>query len=147
MKGISIAKECTCFVLLSFSVSYQLCQIIRLGKFYSKTHASRLSREFLGGLLASALFIAAFVATEGLDDEAFRETIRVISYRSKCTPVYANSQQVSDDQDTDRIQRLIDEAKSAANIASAPLEKIKHRWRRQRTCGTLHCFSSCCGAI
>ena len=139
--------------------SYQLRRIMRLGKFYSKTHASRLNRKFPGGLVASALFIEAYVAIEGRDDEAFRETLRTISYRSKHTPVYANGQQVSDDKDTDRIQRLIDQAKasveeldkldaddatasdarkawkkvfrhsffdetkSAANSASAPLEK------------------------
>lgn len=95
------------------SGSYQLRRIIRMGKFYSKTHANRLSRKFPGGLIATALFIEAYVPAEGRDDEAFRETLRAISFRSKHSPVYANGVQVSDDKDTDRIGRLIEEAKAS----------------------------------
>lgn len=118
------------------SGSYQLRRTMRLGKFYSKTHASRLNRKFPGGLVASALFIEAYVAIEGRDDEAFRETLRTISYRSKHTPVYANGQQVSDDKDTDRIQRLIDQAKASveeldkldADDATAP--DARKAWKK-----------------
>jgi hypothetical protein len=93
------------------SGSYQLRRVIRMGKFFAKTHANRLNRQFPGGLVATALFIEAHVSIGGRDDEAFRETLRAISYRSKYTPVYANGVQVSDDKDTDRIGRLIEEAK------------------------------------
>ena len=95
------------------SGSYQLRRIIRLGKYYSKAHAVRLGRKFPGGLVATALFIEAYVPIEGRDDKAFRETLRTISNRSKYSPVYANGVQVTDDKDTDRIGRLIDEAKSS----------------------------------
>lgn len=90
--------------------SYQLRRIIRLGKFYSKTHSSRYNRKFPGGLVATALFIEAYVSVVARDDEAFRETLRVISTRSKHAPVFANGQQISDEKDVDRIGRLIDEA-------------------------------------
>lgn len=92
------------------SGSYQLRRMIRMGKFYTKTHAARLNRKLPGGLVATALFIEAYVPIEGRDDEAFRETLRAISYRSKYAPVYANGVQVSDSKDTDRIGRLIEEA-------------------------------------
>ena len=92
------------------SASYQLRRIIRLGKFFSKTHSSRLNRKFPGGLVATALFIEAYKSVDGRDDEAFRETLRALSNRSKHTPVYANGIQVSDQQDTDRIGRLIEQA-------------------------------------
>ena len=95
------------------SGSYQLRRIIRMGKYYTKAHAARLDRRFPGGLVATAIFIEAYVPIEGRDDQAFRETLRVISFRSKYGPVYANGVQVSDDKDTDRIGRLIDEAKAA----------------------------------
>jgi len=95
------------------SGSYQLRRIIRLGKFFSKTHSSRLNRSFPGGLVATALFIEAYKAVDGRDDEAFRETLRAISNRSKYSPVYANGIQVSDDKDTDRIGHLIDQAKES----------------------------------
>lgn len=95
------------------SGSYQLRRAIRMGKFFAKTHANRLNRKFPGGLVATALFIEAYVSIEGRDDEAFRETLRAISYRSKHSPVYANGVQVSDDKDTDRVGRLIDEAKAS----------------------------------
>lgn len=102
------------------SGSYQLRRIIRMGKFYSKTHASRLNRKFPSGLVATALFIEAYVLIEGRDDESFRETLRAISYRSKHSPVYANGVQVSDDKDTDRIERLIEQAKTSV----AELDKL-----------------------
>ncbi|MGK7653206.1 cyclic GMP-AMP synthase DncV-like nucleotidyltransferase [Roseovarius sp. B08] len=95
------------------SGSYQLRRIIRLGKFFSKTHSSRLNRKFPGGLVATALFIEAYISAEGRDDEAFRKTLRALSNRSKYSPVYANGIQVSDDKDTDRIGRLIDLAKES----------------------------------
>ena len=95
------------------SGSYQLRRVIRMGKYYAKTHAARLDRKFPSGLVATALFIEAYVSIEGRDDEAFRETLRVISSQSKYSPVYANGVQVSDDKDTDRIERLIDEAQAS----------------------------------
>ncbi|WP_417427220.1 cyclic GMP-AMP synthase DncV-like nucleotidyltransferase [Hoeflea sp.] len=93
------------------SGSYQLRRIIRLGKFFSKTHSSRLNRKFPGGLVATALFMEAYNSVDSRDDEAFRETLRALSKRSKYSPVYANGIQVSDDNDIDRIGRLIDQAK------------------------------------
>ncbi len=95
------------------SGSYQLRRIIRMGKYFTKTHAARLNRKFPGGLLATALFIEAYVPIKGRDDEAFRETLRNISYRYKHSPVYANGMQVSEDKDTDRIERLIEEAEAS----------------------------------
>ncbi len=95
------------------SRSYQLRRIIRLGKFFSKTHSSRLNRKFPGGLVATALFIEAYSPVDGRDNEAFRETLRALSNRSKFSTVYANGIQVSDDKDIDRIGRLIDQAKES----------------------------------
>lgn len=95
------------------SDSYQLRRIIRLGKFFSKTHSTRLNRKFPGGLVSTALFIEAYTSVDGRDDETFRETLRALSNRSKHSPVYANGIQVSDDKDTDRIGRLIDQAKES----------------------------------
>lgn len=95
------------------SGSYQLRRIIRLGKFFSKTHASRLNRKFPGGLVASALFIEAYISADGRDDKSFRETLRTLSNRSKYSPVFANGIQVSDDKHIDRIERLIDQAKES----------------------------------
>lgn len=102
------------------SGSYQLRRIIRMGKFFAKTHANRTSRKFPSGLVATAIFIDAYVSLDGRDDESFRETLRQISYRSQYTPVYANGVQVSDDKDSDRISRLITEAKDAV----AELDKL-----------------------
>ncbi len=95
------------------SGSYQLRRIIRLGKFFTKTHAARLKRSFPGGLVATALFIECYAADDGRDDKSFRETLLNLSQRSKHSPVYANGVQVSDDKDTDRIGRLIDQAKDS----------------------------------
>ena len=95
------------------SGSYQLRRIIRMGKFFTKTHAARLRRSFPGGLVATALFIKCYVADDSRDDKSFRETLRNISQRSKYLPVFANGVQVSDDKDTDRIGRLIDQAKAS----------------------------------
>ncbi len=92
---------------------YQLRRIIRLGKFYNKTHSAHQNRKFPSGLVATALFIEAYGPVEGRDDEAFYETLRNISYRSKDFPVYANDVQVSDDKDTDRIARLIERARKS----------------------------------
>ena len=102
------------------SGSYQLRRIIRFGKFYTKTHSARLNLKFPGGLVATALFIDAYVPVEGRDDQAFRETLRNISLRFKYLPVYANGVQVSDDKDIDRIGRLIEEAKASVE----ELEKL-----------------------
>ena len=95
------------------SGSYQLRRIIRMGKFFTKTHAARLKRSFPGGLVATALFIECYVSDDGRDDRSFRETLRNLSQRSKHSPVYANGIQVSDDKDTDRIGRLIEQAKES----------------------------------
>ncbi|MEM5491845.1 cyclic GMP-AMP synthase DncV-like nucleotidyltransferase [Hoeflea sp. AS16] len=95
------------------SGSYQLRRVIRLGKFFSKTHSSRLNRKFPGGLVATALFIEAYHSVESRDDKAFRETLRALSIRSKHSPVYANGIQVSDEKDIDRIGRLVDQAKES----------------------------------
>ncbi|CAO4147732.1 hypothetical protein LPLAFNJD_LOCUS2518 [Methylorubrum aminovorans] len=99
--------------------SYQLRRVIRLGKFFAKTHAYRTSRQFPGGLVATALFIEAYAAAADRDDESFRETLRTLSYRSKYSPVYANGIQISDDKDTDRVGRLIEEAKEAVRELDA----------------------------
>lgn len=93
--------------------SRQLRRIIGMGKFFAKTHAYRLNQKFPGGLVATVLFIEAYVPIDGRDDEAFRETLRAISCRSKHSPAYANGVQVSDAKDTDRIGRLVDEAKAS----------------------------------
>lgn len=95
------------------SGSYQLRRIIRIGKYYTKVHAVRLSRKFPSGLVATALFIEAYMPIKGRDDKAFREALRSISNRSKYSAVYANGVKVSDDKDTDRIGRLINQAKSS----------------------------------
>ena len=95
------------------SGSYQLRRIIRMGKFYTKTHASRKNRKFPSGLVSTALFIDAYISAEGWDDLALRETLRNISYLSKYNAVYANHIQVSDDKDVDRIERLIVQAKAS----------------------------------
>ncbi len=101
------------------SGSYQLRRIIRLGKFYAKTHASRLNLKFPSGLVATAIFIEAYVSVYGRDDEAFRETLRAISLRSKHSPVYANGVQISDEKDVDRIGRLINEAEASVKDLDA----------------------------
>ena len=101
------------------SCSYQLRRVIRMGKFFAKTHAFRTSRQFAGGLVATALFIETYAAFTGRDDEAFRETLRTLSYRSKYSPVFANGVQISDDKDTDRVGRLIEEAKEAVKELDA----------------------------
>lgn len=102
------------------SGTYQLRRSIRLGKFFSKTHSSRLSRKFPGGLVATALFIEAYNSVDGRDDEAFRKTLWALSNRSKYSPVYANGIQVSDEKDRDRIGRLIDQA----NASVKELDKL-----------------------
>ena len=94
---------------------YQLRRIIRLGKFYNKTHSAHQNRKYPSGLVATALFIEAYCPVEGRDDEAFYETLRNISYRSKYDPVYANGVQISDNKDTDRIARLIETAKTSVD--------------------------------
>lgn len=94
------------------SGSYQLRRIIRLGKFFTKTQAAKDKRSFPGGLVATALFIEAYVADDGRDDRSFRETLRRIGQRSKHLAVFANGVQVSDLKDTDRIGRLVEQAQA-----------------------------------
>lgn len=93
--------------------SYQLRRVIRLGKFFAKTHANRLNLTFPGGLVATALFIECYVPILGRDDQSFRETLRAVSRRSKYAAVYANGVEISDEKDTKRIGRLIEEAEAA----------------------------------
>ena len=118
------------------SGSYQLRRVIRLGKFFSKTHSSRTNRSFPGGLVATAIFIEAYVSDNGRDDRSFRETLRNVSQRSKHAPVFANGVQVSDDKDTDRIGRLIEAAKLALkdlddlDRADATAKDARNAWRR-----------------
>ena len=64
-------------------------------------------------MVATALFVECYTVDACRDDRSFRETLRSLSLRSKYTPVYANGVQVSDDKDTDRIGRLIDQAKDS----------------------------------
>ena len=93
------------------SGSYQLRRIIRLGKFYNKTHSAHQNLKFPSGLVATALFIEAYDSERGRDDEAFHNTLQRISCRSKYSPVYANGVNISDHKDTERIGRLIETAK------------------------------------
>ena len=118
------------------SGNHQLRRIIRLGKFYAKTHAARLSKKFPGGLLMTALLIDAYVSVKDRDDESFRETLRGISGRSKFASVYANGVVISDDKDTGRIGRLIHEAgKSVAELdelddVDCTSEDAQKAWRK-----------------
>ena len=102
------------------SGGYQLRRIIRLGKFYAKTHGARLNRSFPSGLIVTALFIECYVASGGRDDKSFKETLCKLSLRPKNTPVYANGVQVSDDKDIQCIGSLIDVAKESVQ----ELEKL-----------------------
>lgn len=95
--------------------NYQLRRIIRLGKFYCKTHSARLHLKFPSGLVATALFVEAYVPVYGCDDRAFYETLKNLSNRSMFSPVYANGTQISDDKDTDRIKRLIGTARESVS--------------------------------
>lgn len=107
------------------SGNYQLRRIIRLGKYYCKTHSAHQNRKFPSGLIATALFIEAYCPVEGRDDEAFYETLRNISYSSKFSPVYANGVQISDYKDTDRIARLIEIAeKSVKELDNLENERV-----------------------
>lgn len=118
------------------SGGYQLRRVIRLGKFFTKTHTARLNLSFPGGLVATALFIEPYNSDDGRDDRSFRETLRSLSQRSKYAPVYANGIQVSDDKDVDRIGRLIDQAKSSLETLDAldddadDDKKARGAWRK-----------------
>ena len=118
------------------SGSYQLRRVIRLGKFFAKTHAFRTKRSFPGGLVATAIFIDAYVSDDGRDDSSFRETLRRISLRPIYSPVFANGVQVSDDKDRDRIGRLIEAAKSVLNDlddldrGDATAKDARNAWHR-----------------
>ncbi len=93
--------------------NYQLRRIIRLGKYYCKTHSARQNLKFPSGLLATALFIEAYDPVLGNDDEAFYKTLQNISCRDEYSPVYANGVDISDDKDTARIRRLIETAEDS----------------------------------
>ncbi|MEO1968115.1 MAG: cyclic GMP-AMP synthase DncV-like nucleotidyltransferase [Sphingomonadaceae bacterium] len=88
----------------------QLRQIIRLIKYFAKVKAFKKSRKFPSGLLVTALAIENYIAVEGRLDEAFRETLRRISSRSKHQAVFANGIQISDNKDTERLSRMIESA-------------------------------------
>ena len=86
------------------------------GKESASSSLAVYAKGSLAKLLTPAPTLApdyVFKDAEGRDDEAFRETLRALSNRSKYSPVYANGIQVSDDKDTDRIGRLIDQAKES----------------------------------
>ncbi len=94
----------------------QLRQIIRLVKYFAKVNSYRKGLKFPSGLVATAIAIECYSASDGRLDHSFRETLRVLSSRSKLSPVFANAKQISDDKDVDRIQRLIDSAKDALAV-------------------------------
>lgn len=94
----------------------QLRQIIRLIKYFAKVKSYRKGLKYPSGLVATAIAIECYSASEGRLDRSFRETLRMISSRSKYSPVFANGTQISDDKDADRIQRLIDSAKDAVSV-------------------------------
>ena len=95
------------------SGSYQLRRIIRLLKYFAKVHAYRTNTKYPGGLLATAFAIECFVSAQDRDDLSLRETLRKLANRSKYTSVLANGIVISDANDTDRIERLINEAATA----------------------------------
>lgn len=92
--------------------SYQLRRIIRLMKFYAKTHAYHNRHSFPAGIVMTALVIKHYVAKSERDDLSFRETLRAIE-NSASTPVYADQEEVSDKRDEDRIERLIAQTKES----------------------------------
>jgi len=94
--------------------SYQLRRIIRLMKFYGKTHAHANRHSFPGGIVMTALTVGHFVAKAERDDLAFRETLRAISTYAG-TPVYAANELVSDAKDEDRIPRLREQAQKSVD--------------------------------
>lgn len=94
----------------------QLRQIIRLVKYFAKVKSYKKGLKYPSGLVATAIAIECYSASDGRLDHSFRETLRVLSLRSKYSPVFANGTQISDDKDTDRIQRLIDSAKDAVSV-------------------------------
>jgi hypothetical protein len=118
------------------SGSYQLRRIIRLLKYFAKVHAVRTGTKFPGGLLASALAVECYVASTDRDDHSFRETLRQLSYRSKHSSVFANGVQISDANDTTRIERLISEAATAVsqldglNDSSAKKDSAAKAWKK-----------------
>ena len=120
---------------LSPKDSNQLRRIIRLGKFYCKTHAHRTRAKLPSGLVASALFIECYVSAEGRDDESFYKTLQRISYRSEYASVFADLKIISDSKDVDRIKRLIDQAKKSASDLECLLNdsdetKAYSAWKR-----------------
>ena len=99
--------------------SSQARREVRLGKFFCKTHAHRKSAKFPAGLVTTAIFLEHYVAIPGRDDDSFQETLRSISYRHPEQPVIANGQQISDEKDVKRIERLVAQAKKAVAVLDA----------------------------
>lgn len=89
---------------------YQLRRIIRFVKYLAKVRAYHSSKKYPGGLLASALAIECYYASSDRDDISLRETLRAIGNRSNSLPVFADGIQISDDKDSSRISRFIDDA-------------------------------------
>lgn len=115
--------------------SSQARRQVRLGKFFCKTHAHRTSAKFPAGLMATAIFLDHYVAIAGRDDDSFRETLRAISYRHPQQPVFANGQQISDEKDMKRIERLVAQAKASVDVLDAvgdgaTEEKVAKAWRK-----------------
>lgn len=94
----------------------QLRQIIRLVKYFAKVKSFKKGLKYPSGLVATAIAIECYSGSSGRLDHSFRETLRIISQRSKYSPVFANGKQISDAKDVDRIQRLIDSAKDAVSV-------------------------------
>ena len=113
----------------------QLRQIIRFVKYYCKVKSFENKRKFPSGLVATAIAIECYTPSPGRLDEAFRETLRNISYRSKHQLVLANGVVISDAKDVDRLQRLIE---CAANSISeldaldfdAEHDEVSKAWKK-----------------
>lgn len=115
--------------------SYQLRRIIRLMKYYGKTHAHANRHSFPSGIVMTALTIDHYVSKPDRDDWSFRETLRSIATGAN-TPVFAARELVSDEKDEERIPRLRDQAvKSVAALdeldtPSATKEEALKVWKR-----------------
>lgn len=95
---------------------YQLRRVVRLLKYFAKTHACRTGRKFPAGLVATALAVECYRRVEGRDDQAFYRTLEALSVRSEFDSVWANGTIVSDLKDFDRIRRLRDAASEAVAV-------------------------------
>src|SRR5262249_11123293 len=100
---------------------YQLRRIVRYLKYFSRVHSRRLRAKLPCGLVLTALCIENYVPKNDRDDESLYETLKRLQNRPDAA-VYANGVVVSGDKDADRIRRLREAAKYAAE-ALAPLEK------------------------